>query len=55
MSEGHSKWTLQLIAERLVEMNVIEGISRETVRKALKKTNSSHAAELLVHFSESQR
>lgn len=40
--EGYSKWTLQLIADRLVEMKVVEGISRETVRKALKKTGSSH-------------
>jgi len=39
--DGYSKWTLQLIADRLVALNVVEGISREAVRQALKKTNSS--------------
>lgn len=39
--DGYSKWTLQLIADQLVALNVVEGISREAVRQALKKTNSS--------------
>jgi transposase len=37
--EGQKRWTLQLLTERLVELGVVETISRETVRKRLKKTN----------------
>jgi transposase len=35
---GYKRWTLQLLAERLVELKVIEEISDETVRRVLKKT-----------------
>jgi transposase len=34
---GYAKWTLRLLAEKLVELEVVEEISRETVRQALKK------------------
>ena len=36
---GHGRWTLHLLADQLVELQVVERISYETVRKALKKTN----------------
>jgi len=36
---GHEHWTLRLIAGRLVELGVVDGISHETVRRTLKKTN----------------
>lgn len=39
---GAARWTLQLIADRLVELNLVEAICRESVRQALKKTPSSH-------------
>ncbi len=39
--EGRSGWTLQLLADRLVEREILESISVETVRQTLKKTNSS--------------
>ena len=35
--EGHSQWTLQLYADKLVALQVVESISRDTVRRALKK------------------
>jgi transposase len=38
---GRSRWTLQLIADKLVELAVTESISHESVRRVLKKTNSS--------------
>jgi transposase len=38
---GHGRWTLHLLAEKLVELRVVESISHETVRQALKKTNCS--------------
>jgi transposase len=36
--EGHDKWTLRLLAGRLVQLSVVENISYETVRRTLKKT-----------------
>ena len=36
-----SRWTMQLIADRLVELEVVESISSETVRVTLKKTTSN--------------
>lgn len=37
--EGHTHWTLKLLAERMVELDIVDSIARETVRKTLKKTN----------------
>ena len=34
---GHARWTLRLLAERMVELEIVESISHETVRVALKK------------------
>jgi len=39
--QGRSRWTLRLIADQLVELDLVESIDRETVRKTLKKTNLS--------------
>lgn len=38
---GHARWTLQLLADRVVELKLASGIARETVRQILKKTSSS--------------
>jgi transposase len=38
---GQAKWTLQLLADKLVELDIVEAISYETVRQTLKKTPSS--------------
>ena len=38
---GHTRWTLRLLADKLVEMKEVESISHETVRRALEKTTSS--------------
>lgn len=37
--EGRMRWTLQLLADKLVELNVVESVSYETVRRVLKKTS----------------
>lgn len=37
--EGRAKWTMQLLADRLVALNKVDSISDETVRRILKKTN----------------
>ena len=39
--EGRKRWTLRLLADRLVELEVVESVSYETVRQALKQTASS--------------
>ena len=39
--EGRAGWTLKLLADRLVECEIVESISPETVRQTLKKTNSN--------------
>jgi transposase len=36
--EGRARWTLKLLADRLVELEVVQSISYETVRRTLKKT-----------------
>ena len=38
--EGRTRWTMELLAKRLVELKVVESISDETVRKVLKKSGS---------------
>lgn len=39
--EGQARWSLRLLADRLVELELIDSVSHETVRRTLKKTNSS--------------
>jgi transposase len=39
--KGYRRWTLQLLAGRMVQLGYVEAISYETVRRALKKTNLS--------------
>jgi transposase len=39
--DGRSRWTLRLLADRLVALEYVEEVSYETVRRTLKKTNSS--------------
>jgi transposase len=38
---GRDRWSLRLLADKAVELGFVESISHETVRKTLKKTNSS--------------
>ena len=37
--EGRKAWTMRLLADKLVELEVVDSISDETVRRALKKTS----------------
>jgi transposase len=39
--EGRTCWTMQLLADRLMELRVVHAISEETIRRTLKKTPSS--------------
>ncbi len=40
--EGQARWSLRLLADKLVELEVVEEVSYQTVRRILKKTPSSH-------------
>ena len=41
---GHSRWTLRLLADKAVELCLVDTISHETVNQVLKKTNCSPTA-----------
>jgi transposase len=38
---GRVRWTLRLLADKLVELEIVDTVSTETIRRTLKKTNSS--------------
>jgi hypothetical protein len=38
---GQARWSLRLLADKLVELAIVEAVSHQTVRRVLKKTNSS--------------
>ena len=39
--DGYERWSMQMLADRLIELEVVERVSRETVRTTLKKMNLS--------------
>ena len=39
--EGAERWTLRLLADKLVELEIVDDVSYQTVRRVLKKTSSS--------------
>lgn len=43
--DGHSSWTMQMLADKLVKLEVTESISDETVRQYLKKVKSDRGRE----------
>lgn len=51
---GRSRWTLRLLADKLVELEVADSISYETVRRTLKKTNSSRTSASAGAFHRSR-
>ena len=42
--EGRERWSMRLLADRMVELGHVDTISYETVRRTLKKTASSHTS-----------
>ena len=38
---GHDRWTLRLLADKMVELQYVDTVSHETIRRTLKKTNLS--------------
>ncbi len=39
--EGFARWTLQMLADKAVELGLVNSIAKETIRQVLKKTNSN--------------
>jgi transposase len=37
--EGHERWTLRMLADKMVELDIIDSVSHETIRRTLKKMN----------------
>ena len=50
---GHERWSLRLLADKIVELGLVDAISHETVRQTLKKTNSSRGRNKLGAFPPS--
>ena len=40
--EGHARWSLRLLADRVIALDIVESISYQSIRNILKKTNLSH-------------
>jgi hypothetical protein len=47
--EGHARWTLQLLADKLVELNLVQSITPVAIHKRLKKRSQTLASKRLVH------
>jgi transposase len=41
---GRARWSMQMLADKLVELGAVESISDETVRRSLKKARRSHGS-----------
>ena len=50
---GYARWTLKLLSERLVELQIVESISPESVRKVLKKHDKTVEKANVVHSAAS--
>ncbi len=53
--EGRAFWTLRLLAEKVVELQISDRISYQTVRRVLKKRFKTVAGETMVHCTRGQR
>ena len=40
--DGFARWTLTLLGDKLVELNLVDSVSKTTIHRRLKKTTSSH-------------
>jgi hypothetical protein len=53
--EGFGRWSLRLLADKVVELNYIDSISHETVRRILKKRNQALATQGVGYSTRSKR
>jgi len=49
--KGYSRWTLRLLADKVVELEYVDSISHETIRQVLKKRNKTLAKERMDNSS----
>ena len=53
--EGQARWTLSLLANQLVELEIVPSIAKETVRQVLKKHHKTLAEAHVVHSTKGRR
>jgi hypothetical protein len=53
--EGRSRWTLRLLADKVVELRIVESISHETIHRTLKKRIKTTSAYMLGHPAPPER
>jgi transposase len=53
--EGHAHWTLDLLADKMVELKIVDSISGKTVGRVLKKRVKTSPAAMLGHSSRTKR
>src|ERR1700730_17217356 len=53
--EGHAKWTLRLLEDKVVELHIVERASDNTIGRTLKKTLSSRMTLYLAAYSSEDR
>jgi transposase len=53
--EGFARWSLRLLADKVVELDYIESISHETVRQVLKKRNQALATQRMGNSTRAKR
>jgi hypothetical protein len=44
--EGYNRWTLRLLADKVVALEIVDAVSHETVRQVLKKTTAAKSARV---------
>lgn len=40
--EGYTRWSLRMLADKMIELKYVDNVSHETIRQVLKKTKLSH-------------
>jgi hypothetical protein len=53
--EGFARWSLRLLADKVVELNYIDSISHESVRRILKKRDQAMATQRMGNSPKSKR
>ena len=53
--EGYATWTLRMLADQMVELDIVDSVSHETIRQTLKKTNVNRGKRKHGVFPQSQR
>ena len=52
---GHARWTLRLLADEMIRLEIVDTISHESIRQTLKKRLKALEEEHVVHCSRGQR